>query len=238
MIPVPVPSGPRDATVTARAAGPAPAHLVPLARRAYARDVVAVARDLLGAYVSVQADDGTVVLRLTEVEAYAGGDDPASHAYRGRTDRNRSMFGEPGHLYVYRHLGLHHCVNVVCGDRGEPAAVLLRAGEVVEGAALARERRARVGTVDSDRQIARGPGRLAVALGLTLQDDGRDVTDAAGDVVLGVEKGLHRAPVSHGPRVGVAGEGADADRFPWRFWVTDDRTVSPFRPAYRRPRPD
>ncbi|WP_036967409.1 DNA-3-methyladenine glycosylase, partial [Promicromonospora kroppenstedtii] len=114
-------------------------------REFYARPVVDVARDLLGATLSRRTPDGTVTLRITEVEAYDGTNDPGSHAFRGPSRRNETMFGEPGHLYVYRHLGLHHCANVVCGPDGTASAVLLRAGEVTgpgpEGVALARTRR-------------------------------------------------------------------------------------------------
>lgn len=208
--------------------------LVP-ARVWYARPVLEVATDLLGAHVTVRSAEGDVTVRLTEVEAYAGAVDPGSHAFRGRTARNAVMFGEPGRLYVYRHLGLHHCVNVVTGPAGTASAVLLRAGEVVDGVDLARDRRLRAGVVDSDRQIARGPARLAVALGLAMDDNGADVTEADGRVL------VHRAPDAvtpvhaTGPRVGVAGAGGDAGQFPWRFWLTGEPTVSAFRPAYRRP---
>lgn len=229
-------------TTTATPAGPPPAGpwhdhrpgLVP-ARTWYARPVLAVAADLLGAHLTARSDEGDVTIRITEVEAYEGGADPGSHAFRGRTARNAVMFGEPGRLYVYRHLGLHHCVNVVTGPAGTPSAVLVRAGEVVTGVDLARDRRAAAGVVDSDRQIARGPARLAVALGLDTRENGTDVTEADGRVV------LHRDPdaltPSHatGPRVGVSGDGGDPGQFPWRLWLTGEPTVSAFRPAYRRP---
>lgn len=208
--------------------------LVP-ARVWYARPVLAVAVDLLGAHLTVRSPEGDVTVRITEVEAYGAADDPGSHAYRGRTARNGAMFAEPGRLYVYRHLGLHHCLNVVTAPAGEASAVLLRAGEVVDGAELARARRERVGVVETDRQIARGPARLAVALGLDLAANGADLTERGGALV------LHRAPDAvvpahaSGPRVGVGGAGADPARFPWRFWLTGEPTVSAFRPAYRRP---
>ena len=119
------------------------------ARVWYARSVLDVAPDLLGAHLTVRSDEGDVTVRLTEVEAYAGEADPGSHAFRGRTARNAVMFGEPGRLYVYRHLGLHHCVNVVTGHAGTAAAVLLRAGEVVAGGDLARVRGIGTTNVDS-----------------------------------------------------------------------------------------
>jgi len=205
------------------------------ARTWFGRPVLAVAPDLLGAYVTVRSDEGDVTLRITEVEAYAGEVDPGSHAFRGRTARNAVMFGEPGRLYVYRHLGLHHCVNVVTGPAGAASAVLLRAGEVVDGVELARERRLRSGVVDSDRQIARGPARLAVALGLALADYGADLTEPGGRVVVHRDPDAVVGAHATGPRVGVSGPGGDATRYPWRFWLAGEPTVSAFRPAYRRP---
>ncbi|GAB2503133.1 DNA-3-methyladenine glycosylase [Promicromonospora xylanilytica] len=224
----------------------------------YERPVLDVARDLLGATLTRRTPDGTVSVRLTEVEAYDGATDPGSHAYRGRSRRNATMFGAPGHLYVYRHLGLHHCVNVVCGPDGAASAVLLRAGEVVDGADLARSRRLASGVARTDRDLARGPARLAVALGLDLSDDGADVTHSGGAVVLsrpgrgasgadaGGESisgaaqtgaagaGAGSAAVRTGPRVGVSGDGGSADLFPWRFWLDGEPTVSVYRAAPAR----
>jgi DNA-3-methyladenine glycosylase len=211
----------------------------------YLRPVLDVARDLLGATLTTRTPDGVVSLRLTEVEAYGGATDPGSHAYRGRTRRNATMFGEPGRLYVYRHLGLHHCVNVVCGPEGEASAVLLRAGEVVDGADLARSRRLASGVVRADRDLARGPARLAVALGLDLSADGADVTAPEGDVVLTrppvepveypaaplAEPVETPATIRTGPRVGVSGDGGRADLFPWRLWLDGEPTVSDYRRA-------
>ncbi|MGW8565727.1 DNA-3-methyladenine glycosylase [Isoptericola sp. NPDC055881] len=204
----------------------------------FARDVHVVARDLLGALLTRRTPDGPVTVRLTEVEAYAGPGDPGSHAYRGETARNRTMFGEPGRVYVYRHLGLHHCMNVVCSPPGAASAVLLRAGEVVEGVALARERRAAAGVTRSDLDLARGPARLTVALAVTREDDGQDVTDPDGDLVLHVPVTAVRdaREVATGPRVGVSGEGGRADLFPWRAWLAGDPTVSPYRAAGPRRR--
>ena len=222
-------------TVPESAAAPVPTGVL-AAHVWYARDVVAVAVDLLGATITSRAADGDVTIRITEVEAYAGEDDPGSHAYRGRTRRNAPMFGEPGRLYVYRHLGLHHCLNVVAQPTGSAAAVLLRAGQVIDGAELAWARRAAAGIVDNERQLARGPGRLAVCLGLDLDANGEDVTESGGRIVVrrrpeGSVVPAHR----QGPRVGVAGGGADSARHPWRFWLEGEPTVSAYRPAYRPP---
>jgi DNA-3-methyladenine glycosylase len=183
-----------------------------------------IAPRLLGAVVR---HDG-VAVRLTEVEAYGGPDDPGSHAYRGRTPRNETMFGPPGRLYVYFTYGMHHCCNVVTGGAGEPGAVLLRAGEVVEGHDLARRRRPR----SSVRDLARGPARLCEVLGISREQDGADLT--AGPVVL--EPGDPVPDWETGPRVGLRG----APERPWRFWVPGEPTVSAYRPAgpRRRERPD
>ncbi|MBM7819676.1 DNA-3-methyladenine glycosylase [Cellulosimicrobium cellulans] len=207
------------------------------ARGWYARDVQEVARDLLGSFLTRRGDDGDVTLRITEVEAYDGERDPGSHAFRGRTERNRAMFGEPGRLYVYRHLGLHHCVNVVCGPLGRASAVLLRAGEVTDGVDLARSRRFAAGRCDSDRQIARGPARLAVALDLDLRQYGAELTDPEGELVLhrGTATTL-RPAIATGPRVGVSGDGGDGDLYPWRSWLTGDPTVSAYRRVSARAR--
>ncbi|MCB8958429.1 MAG: DNA-3-methyladenine glycosylase [Nocardioides sp.] len=162
---------------------------------------------------------GDVAVRLTEVEAYDGATDPGSHAYRGQTRRNAVMFGPSGHLYCYFTYGMHVCCNVVCGPEGTASAVLLRAGEVVDGIELARERRPNA----SDRDLARGPARLCNALGITLEHDGTDL--AGGPVTLTL--GTPPADVSTGPRVGLRA----AAEHPWRYWGTGEPTVSPYRPA-------
>ena len=181
-----------------------------------------VAPTLLGSIL--RCDD--VAVRLTEVEAYAGADDPGSHSHRGRTPRNSAMFGPPGHLYVYFTYGMHHCANVVCGAEGTPSAVLLRAGEVVEGIETARLRRPGA----ADRDLARGPARLCKALAINLADYGNDL--ATGRVRLELGDTPDPGKVSRGPRVGLR-EAAEA---PWRYWLTGEPTVSVYRPAApRRP---
>lgn len=162
---------------------------------------------------------GDVAVRLTEVEAYDGANDPGSHAFRGQTPRNAVMFGPPGHLYCYFTYGMHVCCNVVCGPTGSASAVLVRAGEVVDGIETARVRRPGA----TDRDLARGPARLCRALGIELTHDGTDL--AAGPITL--EPGERPDAVSTGPRVGLRG----APERPWRFWITGDPTVSAYRPA-------
>jgi len=193
----------------------------PVPRSFFARDAVAVAPDLLGCVLENRTDAGTVAVRLTEVEAYHGAADPGSHAYRGRTPRNAVMFGDPGHLYVYFTYGMHYCMNVVCAPGGTASAVLLRAGEVVRGAELATSRR--LGA--APRDLARGPARLAVALGVGRTDNGRDVCARDASLRLRTGSPVPVSSVRSGPRVGVAA-GADT---PWRFWIADEPTVSAYR---------
>lgn len=203
----------------------------------FARPALEVAHDLLGAVLTRRDGDGEVSLRITEVEAYAGERDPGSHAVRGPSARNAVMFGPPGRLYTYRHLGLHTCLNIVCGPDGEAAAVLLRAGQVVDGAPLALARRRAVGVVGREKDLASGPARLTVALGVTMAESGADLLGPDAAVRLARAQPLGADRVGAGPRVGVSGEGGDGELFPWRLWITDDPTVSRYRAAApRRPR--
>ena len=198
----------------------------------YDRPVLEVAPDLLGAVVTHRTPAGSVSVRLTEVEAYDGESDPGSHAFRGRTPRNAVMFGPPGRVYVYFTYGMHWCMNLVCGPPGTASAVLLRAGEVVDGVPLATSRRT---TSRSPRDLARGPARLTVALGVDGSVDGTDATRPRSPLVVSAaaDDGTGRS-VETGPRVGVAGDGAG---HPWRFWLDDEPTVSPYRAAVLRRRP-
>jgi len=196
------------------------------------RPVLEVAPDLLGAVVRHATPDGTVAVRLTEVEAYDGANDPGSHAFRGRTPRNAVMFGPPGHVYVYFTYGMHWCMNLVCGPEGRASAVLLRAGEVVEGAPLATRRRP---TAKTPRELARGPARLTLALGVDGSQDGLDATDPTSPLTVSTPVGTRAGEVLRGPRVGVAGDGAV---HPWRFWLAGEPSVSAYRPAVSRRRPD
>jgi DNA-3-methyladenine glycosylase len=169
-----------------------------------------------------------VTVRLTEVEAYRGETDPGSHAFRGPTPRTRIMFERPGTLYVYFSYGMHVCANIVTSPYGEASAILVRAGDVVDGLDLARVRRS---TSKSDADLARGPARLCVALGITLGDNGDDLE--TGDIRLELPDAM-TPPVAYaqGPRTGVSGAGG-TDEFPWRFWIPGDPTVSPYKKSPR-----
>ncbi|MFI9148784.1 DNA-3-methyladenine glycosylase [Streptomyces sp. NPDC053367] len=199
----------------------------PLPRDFFDRPVLDVAPDLLGRILVRHTPDGPIALRLTEVEAYDGQNDPGSHAYRGRTPRNAVMFGPPGHVYVYFTYGMWHCMNLVCGPEGRASAVLLRAGEIVEGTELARTRRL---SARNDKELAKGPARLATALDIDRTLDGTDACTSK-ETPLRICTGtpVPSDQVRNGPRTGVSGEGGSGDLHPWRFWVADDPTVSPYR---------
>jgi DNA-3-methyladenine glycosylase len=186
-------------------------------RQLVARPALEVAPLLLGAVLT----RGDVSLRITEVEAYLGELDPGSHAFRGRGVRNAVMYGEPGHLYTYFTYGMHVCANLVCSPEGTASGVLFRAGEIVDGVEVARMRRT---TSKTDADLARGPARLAVALGITLADGGADLQSPPFDLTLARSAPAHET----GPRTGVSGDGGTA-AFPWRFWIPGDPTVSPYK---------
>jgi DNA-3-methyladenine glycosylase len=241
-----------------------------LPRDFFARPSVEVAPDLLGCVLEHETADGLVAVELTEVEAYAGASDPASHAYRGKTRRNAVMFGPPGHAYVYFTYGMYFCVNLVCRGEAGPAgqagasAVLLRAGAIVAGEELARARRTRGrgpspaspspaspspaspspassgGTSPSatsavvSRDLARGPARLCLALGIDRALDGADacVPSSSLRIGTGAEPASRSVKIANGPRVGVS----SAAEIPWRFWLEGDPTVSVYRAAVPRRR--
>jgi DNA-3-methyladenine glycosylase len=205
-----------------------------LPREFFARPSVEVAPALLGRHLSF----GGVRLRLTEVEAYAGGLDPGSHAFRGPTPRTEPMFGPPGFTYVYFTYGHHWCVNLVVGEVGSASAVLLRAGEVLEGNELVHVRRGGV----RERDWTRGPGRLGQALAMSGEHTDRDFCrppiGEPIELLVSVGEPADPGRVRIGPRVGVSGPGGDGTAFPWRFWVDGEPSVSAYRPGVvRRRRP-
>ncbi len=189
-----------------------------------------VAPSLLGSVLSL----GPVAVRLTEVEAYEGTEDPASHAWRGPTPRTQVMFGRPGAAYVYFSYGMHWAMNIVCCPEGTAGAVLLRAGEIVRGVELARDRRGGV----PDVRLARGPGCLARALGIAKSHGGAAIRVGGEGMegqrnepdVLVLEAGEAPSRIERGPRVGVS-RNAEAKL---RFWIAGEASVSQYRAASRR----
>jgi DNA-3-methyladenine glycosylase len=209
----------------------------PLPASFYDRPVLEVARSLLGCVVVTGSGPQRMAVRLTEVEAYAGPDDPGSHAFRGPTPRTTVMFGPPGHAYVYFSYGMHWCMNVVSGPQGRASAVLLRAGEPVwpEDAdaraafdAVLAERRPGIAA----RDLARGPARLTKVLAVDRADDGADVTDPVGRLRILPGPTVADDRIRTGPRVGLS----VATERPWRYWVDGERSVSAFRPGKPRRR--
>jgi DNA-3-methyladenine glycosylase len=189
-----------------------------------------VAPLLLGGIITSDVDGRRVRVRLTEVEAYGGqGEDPGSHAFRRESPRNTTMFGPPGHAYVYFTYGMHWCLNAVAHEPDSAGAVLIRAGEVLEGVEVARQRR---GAQVRDRDLARGPARLTVALGVTGELDGVSLITGRSPLRLSLPP-VPAADVVTGARTGVGGAGAST---PWRFHLRDEPTVSPYRPAQPRRR--
>jgi len=203
-----------------------------LPRAFFDRPATAVAPELLGCVLAHDLADGAVAAEIVEVEAYMGRADPPSHAFRGQTARNQVMFGEPGHAYVYFTYGMHFCVNLVCESAGEAAAVLLRAGRVVDGVESAAVRRSGAAGVSGGSrrlaQLASGPARLCQALGIDRAQNGVDVCDPGGALRVLAPEGFSGLPadrIATGPRVGVS-TGAEV---PWRFWIAGDPSVSAYR---------
>jgi DNA-3-methyladenine glycosylase len=182
---------------------------VKLARSFFARGVHEVARELIGATLLVDGVGGTIV----EAEAYDQ-EDPASHGFGGLTTRNASMFGPPGHAYVYRSYGVHWCLNLVTGETGRASAVLLRALEPTRGLDTMRDRRG----VDADRLLCAGPGRLCQALGVTREHDGLPLDTQPFEL----RACAREVEVVAGPRVGIT----RAVELPWRYALAGSRYLS------------
>jgi DNA-3-methyladenine glycosylase len=195
-------------------------------RSFYRRDPRQVAPELLNKLVV----RGGMVARIVEVEAYCGGEDPGSHAYRGQTARNATMFGPAGHLYVYFTYGMHWCANAVCGSEGEGVAVLLRAAAPLQGIAAMRAVRP---AARRDRDLCSGPAKLCQAFGITGAHDGADLVTGDREVVIADDGMVPPPSPSVGLRVGLSpGRG---DEHPWRWWVPGDPNVSrgPVSPPQR-----
>jgi DNA-3-methyladenine glycosylase len=204
---------------------------MPLAREFFDRPAIEVGPELLGCVLSHQTPEGLVAVELTEVEAYMGREDPASHAYRGQTPRNAVMFGPPGYAYVYFTYGMHFCVNLVCQLEGSASAVLLRAGRIVAGEELARARRP---SSRRAQDLASGPARLCQALAIDRTQNGADVCTAGSALLITSSTDRYDKKICQGPRVGIS----SAADVPWRYWISGDPTVSAYRAHVpRKPKP-
>ncbi|MCU1493718.1 MAG: 3-methyladenine glycosylase [Acidimicrobiaceae bacterium] len=207
----------------------ASSQLSPVDRRLFLGDSLEVAPRLLNLVLV----SGAVSGRIVEVEAYRSADDPASHAYRGQTRRNATMFGPPGHLYVYFTYGMHHCANVVCGPDGTATAVLLRALTPLTGFDEMRSRRPRL---RRDVDLCAGPGRLCAALAIDLGKDGADLVLGGGGLQLCSDGVLPPEAPLVGPRIGLSERVGPAAGWPWRFAVPGEPCVSkPVTPRHGRP---
>jgi DNA-3-methyladenine glycosylase len=201
-------------------------------RSFFARDVLEVAPALLGCVLQRTDAEVTVSIRITEVEAYAGERDPSAHSFRGMTNRNKTLFGPPGHIYCYFTYGLHHAINLVVGQLGQPYGCLIRAGDVIVGADVVRMRRERKPrkALLPDPGLARGPGCVAQSFDVNLNNDGDDLFGGQWRFLV-PDNGAVMAHVV-GPRVGVSGPGGDASAFPWRYWIANSLSVSAYKPGH------
>ncbi len=188
-----------------------------LPRDFYSRDTVTVARALLGKVVVRWTDHGDIAAKIVEVEAYKGSDDPASHAYNGKTSRNRLMFGEAGFTYIYFIYGNHYCLNVTTETKGSPGAVLIRAVEVIRGHEIASRYR----HVKASKDLTNGPGKLTQALNITQAQNGRDLTRLQ-ELYIGDPEIMERFNTVVARRVGIK---AGREK-PWRFYIEDNEFVS------------
>lgn len=189
----------------------------PLPRSFYDRETLTVAKKLLGKYLVRRTDDGEIVAKIVEVEAYRGADDPASHAYRGPTKRNWPMFGKPGCAYIYFIYGNHYCLNATTERKGVPAAVLIRAVEIVDGLELARKNR----KVRSDDELSNGPGKLTKALNISKVYNGLDLTQPHA-LSIHRPKTIENFATTASRRIGVKAGGEKL----WRFYIKSNKLVS------------
>jgi DNA-3-methyladenine glycosylase len=186
-----------------------------LNRKFYNRPTLKVAKEFLGKYLVVEKGGNYVSGKIVETEAYIGPNDPASHAYRGMTPRNKIMFGDPGYAYVYFIYGMHHCLNFVTERKGFPAALLIRALEPADGIEIMKKRR----KVEHLKNLTNGPAKLCQALGIDRTLNG---VDLCSDLIYVEDRGNNPIKIASSSRMGIT-EGRDKK---WRFYVEDNKFVS------------
>lgn len=209
---------------------PSPLRLRKLPRSFYLQPTLRVARQLLGMYLVRDKGAERLVGRIVEVEAYLGEQDPASHAYKGMTERNEVMFWQGGHLYVYFIYGMHYCCNVVTERKGVGHAILLRAAEPVAGIeTMARNRGIQLNSARDLELLCSGPARLCQAFDIRRNENGTDLCGkeiwiAAGSSAMGSYR------IERSSRIGIV----RAVDHPWRFFIRGSRFVSPAKPVRSR----
>ncbi len=193
-----------------------------MTRDFFLQPTLQVAKNLLGTFLVSTSNEGVTVGRIVETEAYLGSDDPAAHSYRGETSRNKVMFGEPGHAYVYFIYGMHVCVNAVCGPVGTGHGVLIRALEPIDGIDLMKRRRGKSNLY----HLCSGPGKLTQALGIKLEDNGKDLIEGTSLKLLDSFKGkvsqISQKEISRSGRVGIK----EATLLPYRFYIKNSPYIS------------
>ncbi|MCP8322706.1 MAG: DNA-3-methyladenine glycosylase [Candidatus Methylarchaceae archaeon HK02M2] len=188
-----------------------------LDRAFYEKETVTAAKDLLGKILVKRTSKGNIIGRIVEVEAYRGSDDPASHAYRGKTDRNYLMFGNGGHAYIYFIYGNHYCFNVTAKIGDDPGAVLVRALEPIEGINLMQMNR----QVKDMKSLTDGPGKLTKAMNITMRHNGADLTKGE-ELFLCEPKEIENFTIVSTKRIGIR---SGIDKL-WRFYIKDNMFVS------------
>ena len=207
-----------------------PFHLRPVSRKCFNRDPRKVAGELLGKILIRREGKQLLSGRIVELEVYLGEDDPAAHAYAGSTDRNRVLFGPPGHAYVYFIYGNHYCLNVSCMPEGKAGSILFRALEPLTGLDVmmcarglhTREIQTQVSARKMQRLLTSGPGRLAEAMGITrMHDNGKDLTTADSDLWI-ADDGFRPKKIAVTSRIGIS----KATEMPLRYLIADNEFVS------------
>ena len=190
----------------------------PINQRFYTSDTLKVAKAILGKMLVRRTPLEVFIGKIVETEAYRGTDDPASHSFRGKTNRNEVMFGKPGITYVYFTYGNHHCLNIVTERTDIPAAVLIRSIEPLKGIETMKRNR----SVEKIIDVASGPGKLTKAFQITREDNNIDVTDSSSNISIHTPAEEKSVQIVQTTRIGIR----LAQEFPWRFYIKENPHVS------------